>query len=535
MNLRLGVWVPHPAVRAPRRRLFPGLLFYKELFGLTDAAPRSKEDAATDVHLSDGGHFENLALYELVRRHCRYVVVVDAGQDLDVAFDDFGNAARRVREDFGVDIEIDLSPLAPGENGCARQHVAVGRIHYDRRYDKGILVYLKPTLTGDEPPDVRQYRRRNSVFPHEPTTDQFYDEAQWESYRQLGLHTVVSAFGFVKGLAKRPSQREVTADQIFTGIRHEWWPTPAGLADRVLAATQRLTSLESAIIDRGAERLLAEAFPELVTAAPAGSATLTLAEQVRITATLVEVAQVLEDIWLTCDLDDHWDHPLNLGWINGFARWTHAATFRAWWPVLRPMFSPGFQRFMRERFPTLGKDKVVEGALKPFSNRTLPEGLAAQWWLAARPPKAAERNVSGFEYIQTLEVHDVEKVVQMGFVALTGGGSRVTWTSEDFFVPPSLWGAGIGGAFLRAVLGDLVAAGIRTCDVYVVNRDDEQSRSQRTERVGFIEFYRGQGFQVVAKGVGGEESDELRALLTPPAEAKPLDAWVQLRWTAPTP
>lgn len=535
MNLRLGVWVPHPAVRTARRRLFPGVLFYKELFGRTDATPRSKDDATTDVHLSDGGHFENLAFYELVRRHCRYIVVVDAGEDLDVAFDDFGSAARRVREDFGVEIEIDLSPLASATGGCARQHVVVGTIHYDRRYDKGILVYLKPTLTGDEPPDVRQYQRRNTAFPHEPTTDQFYDEAQWESYRRLGVHTALSAFRFAERLQPRPQSAAVTADQIFTGIRHEWWPTPPDLASRVLGAMQRLTSLEGTILDRKAESLLAEAFPDLLssTASAAGKKPRTLEEQVRVAATLVEVTQSLEDVWLSCDLETQWNHPLNLGWINGFARWTNAPTFRAWWPIVSPMFSPAFQRFMREHFPALGQ--YAAGKVEAFTGPDLPVGLATTWWQQSQREPATRQGRSIYEYKQSLLVRNRQEAVQMGFVLLSVAENRVAWTSEDFFVPPSLWGAGIGGAFLRALLHRLVEDGIDTCDVFVVNRRYQISRNQRTERIGFLEFYRGHGFQVVAKGPGSQASTELRAMLERSGGDPNLDAWVQLRWTAERP
>ncbi len=117
-----------------------------------------------DVHLSDGAHFENLALYELIRRHCRYVLVSDCGADPTVAFDDLGNALRRIREDFGVEISLDVSPLRPGPDGRSRQHVAVGTIHYSPT-DRGILLYVKPSITGDEPPDVLQVQDPQHGLP----------------------------------------------------------------------------------------------------------------------------------------------------------------------------------------------------------------------------------------------------------------------------------------------------------------------------------------------------------------------------------
>ena len=150
LNLRLGVWVRSPRMQSPplRDRLFPGVLFYKEMAALTNTL-------AQELQLSDGAHFDNLGLYELVRRHCRYIIVSDCTADSDVAFDDFGNTARRIREDFGVEIDIDLAPLRPGADGLSRQHASVGKIDYGW-FDKGTLIYIKPSLTGNEPVDTRQ-------------------------------------------------------------------------------------------------------------------------------------------------------------------------------------------------------------------------------------------------------------------------------------------------------------------------------------------------------------------------------------------
>src|SRR5207302_7995787 len=115
----------------------------------------------------------------------------DCGADPEVAFDDFGNAVRRIREDFGVEIDVDLSPLKPNAARLSKQHVAVGTIMYDPRgaqKDTGVLVYLKPTLTGHEPCDISQYRTRHAAFPHESTGYQFYHDAPWESSLRSRQH-----------------------------------------------------------------------------------------------------------------------------------------------------------------------------------------------------------------------------------------------------------------------------------------------------------------------------------------------------------
>jgi hypothetical protein len=226
LNLRFGLWVRHPLAKQFGVRAWPGLLYYRELLGLIVLSGRtSPEDvprsAASDILLSDGGYVENLALYELVRRHCKYIIVSDCSADPAVAFDDLGNALRRIREDFGVDVDLDVEPLRPGSDGVSRQHIAVGTIKYSGTHP-GILLYIKPSMTGDEPPDIQQYRARNAAFPHEVATDGFHDEAQWETYRRLGRHAAEHIFEFVR----RDSMQTVTAKRVFDEAVQHWRPAP---------------------------------------------------------------------------------------------------------------------------------------------------------------------------------------------------------------------------------------------------------------------------------------------------------------------
>ncbi len=154
----------------------------KELFGFTD-------DRSRFIYLSDGGHFENLGIYELVKRRCRFIIACDAGQDKDMKFDDLGNALRKIRVDLGVDITIDVGPIRD-----RKKHCALGRIIYhleDGRQDYGDLIYIKTSLCGKEPADVLNYKSLHDEFPHQTTADQWFDEAQFESYRMLGLHTIL--------------------------------------------------------------------------------------------------------------------------------------------------------------------------------------------------------------------------------------------------------------------------------------------------------------------------------------------------------
>lgn len=192
-NVRLGRWFPNPArqnepaLQKERSPRFAAWWFLRELMGHTDERSRW-------VYLSDGGHFENLGIYELVRRRCRYIVAVDAGADPSMSFGDLGNAVRKCRVDFGVDIRIDLTgllPTTPGER--PESSSAVGKVDYPpsggQRGFTGEILYIKlslPTGIGLLPVDVLAFAKEQPAFPHQPTSDQWFTETQFESYRQLG-------------------------------------------------------------------------------------------------------------------------------------------------------------------------------------------------------------------------------------------------------------------------------------------------------------------------------------------------------------
>ena len=187
-NARLGWWLPNP--RKPicwckDSRSFSGRMLLLELLGLSS-------DRKDLVYLSDGGHFENLGLYELVRRRCRVIIASDASQDGDYTFEDLGNAVRKCRTDFGVEIDIDPRSIIPDASSVSACHSAIGLIHYpeteERPAAEGLLYYIKPSLTGDESVDLLQYKSQHQDFPHVSTLDQWFDESQFESYRKLGQH-----------------------------------------------------------------------------------------------------------------------------------------------------------------------------------------------------------------------------------------------------------------------------------------------------------------------------------------------------------
>lgn len=188
-NARLGAWLGNPSKYGKRtwwqrgpRSATRSLI--REAFGLTD-------NRSEYVYLSDGGHFDNLGLYEMVARRCKYIVVLDSGADPDFTYEDLGGALRKIRIDMNIPIQFDevlAAPLRAGKKRCA-----VARINYsavDGDCEPGYLVYVKPMFLGSEPPDVQSYHSAHDQFPHESTADQWFDESQTESYRMLGMHTI---------------------------------------------------------------------------------------------------------------------------------------------------------------------------------------------------------------------------------------------------------------------------------------------------------------------------------------------------------
>jgi hypothetical protein len=490
------------------------------------------------VHLSDGAHFENLALYELVRRHCRYILLCDCGGDPARAFDDLGNALRRIREDFGVEIELDIEAIKPDPvSALSRQHMVVGSIYYDKeRTDTGILLYFKPTLTGDEPSDVTQYARRNTAFPHESTGDQFYDEAQWESYRRLGEHAVQNALRFVERNARAQEQ---SASDLFVGARQEWYPAPPHLPERVVAAMDRIGELERALRGEESRALRRELFPELgefgralgqedAEGASATSAQLETARATEEAPTLSEIEynlpvvlavfRIMQGAWLSCSLDTHWSHPLNLGLFNQFQRWAYAPSCRLWWPLLRPMYGSRFRRFMEEHLSLRDEDHpALRSELRgPFA--LPPEGLARMHWLRSRAlERREEEGTVFFEYVVHLPVQmdgseNVKLVpIQLGLARMQMRAARLSWSSNDFFVPPSLWGSGTGRVFLNKLISQ-PPAGVREFVVRPEQKRAEEMRSDfssRQERNDLIAFYKQAEFSTRA------DADEMMRTVTP--------------------
>ena len=242
-NVRLGWWLRNSrrryicssdAAKPPSVPRFGPLRLFDELAGRAN-------DTASFIYLTDGGHFDNMGMYELIRRRCRTIVVCDGEADAHLNFEGIGMAIRKARLDFGVEIILDgLDPSLPssmprsqppppaatfnvsaevsassstditGEISGVQPspnhprglnsfrdypsnttHAVFGTIIYPEEPEKpGHILYIKASLTGDEPADVLNFRRQHRTFPHDTTLNQFFTESQFESYRRLGQHII---------------------------------------------------------------------------------------------------------------------------------------------------------------------------------------------------------------------------------------------------------------------------------------------------------------------------------------------------------
>ena len=244
-NVRLGYWwdstinpqlrqgaIPHGIVAGIGRLLFRA--FPAQSYLLSELLARFHGPNRIRWYLSDGGHFENTGVYELLRRRVGLIIACDNGHDPEYILDDLANLVRKARIDLGAEVRFLTEPeldaalgndsparrvigtpfqlqrsAASGASGrfqgaaYSQRHAALARVSYGDPASPGsTLLLIKPTLIGDEPIDLHEYHAARPSFPQESTLDQFFDEAQWESYRRLGAHIGDSLFSAVPAVDK---------------------------------------------------------------------------------------------------------------------------------------------------------------------------------------------------------------------------------------------------------------------------------------------------------------------------------------------
>ena len=199
LNIRLGYWISNPNSKLYMNpnHFIPGLY---EIWG------SGYDENRGFLQISDGGHFENTGMYELVRRRCKLIIICDAGADKDFTFSDFQNTLKRIESDFGARVDFDednqfeqLIPMNwvgyPQKTLAANSGFIEGIITYsggDRDVDsyegdgKGKLIFIKTTMIEEVSLEVKGYKGANPDFPDQSTADQFFSEEQFEAYRKLG-------------------------------------------------------------------------------------------------------------------------------------------------------------------------------------------------------------------------------------------------------------------------------------------------------------------------------------------------------------
>lgn len=220
INIRLGYWLPNPSgvllSSSVLSRFFYGFAWISLLKEL--GYPTYPTDLR--VNLTDGGHFENLGAYELIRRKCKFIIIVDGESDVNLQFNGLATLIRLARLDFGTSISLNIDDIRKDPvTGLSKRRFAVGRVIYHKggvrsgagassagpasladppseapfnpntppAGDLGYVLYIKATCTGNEDEVIREYRSRERDFPHETTSSQFFSESQWEAYRSLGF------------------------------------------------------------------------------------------------------------------------------------------------------------------------------------------------------------------------------------------------------------------------------------------------------------------------------------------------------------
>ena len=364
-SVRLGWWLRNPrtldedgtSLGRPAHYPRPSPVFSlvalaKELLGRTD-------DTRSYVYLSDGGHFDNMGLYELVRRRCRYIVICDSEDDGDLKFSGIGMAIRKCRIDFGAEISLDLRLLQRAKDSLySSAHCVAGTVRYPEDPDNpGTVIYLKSTLTGDEPADVLNYKSEHTCFPHDSTTNQWFTESQFESYRRLGHHVAFSVFEPAMpdpvvdcGDKRRNSQcachTNKGREDFFDQLLCTWWAPTAEMERFAAQHTDRY----QALLLKARTQIKLPGFFNMMQGGDGNGNKGRRFEEEEIEHAVQFSSELIEFIWMVYDqlnlvFPEKRDHPYSRGWSRIFTNWAKIDVVREAWKRYRHIYSSGFQRY----------------------------------------------------------------------------------------------------------------------------------------------------------------------------------------------
>ncbi len=345
-NVRLGWWFPNPGhKRAWNKSGLSFSLYYltKELLGTAD-------ETRMFLNVSDGGHFENLGVYELIRRRCKVIIACDAECDELLQFGGLGNLVRICATDFGAVIDIDVKSIRDQKDGFSLAHCAVGTIKYSNG-SIGYLIYLKASVSGDEDVGVAQYRSVHPTFPHETTANQFFSEDQFESYRKLGQHVVRHSL--------RGNQPGSSAVDVAVKLADVIAPART-TGEAFLRHTQTLERMweqfrKSPALHGFVDELM-HIHPPIAVVPPSAGNPHQASEEL---CMALELTQLMEDVFMDLRLDDFWEHPDNRGWAIMFMRWARSPRFQRYWSQTRRTFGIRFEYFCQARLGLMRDTPIV--------------------------------------------------------------------------------------------------------------------------------------------------------------------------------
>lgn len=349
-DARLGWWFPNPS-KSDCTKPSPSMsmrYLLRELFGL---ANEKSEFSA----ISDGGHFENLAAYELVKRRCKVIVISDGECDPKHQFAGLANLIRICNVDLGATIDIDVRSIQPqSESGWSHDRCALGKIYYGK-FDPdsapdGWLIYIKAAMNGQEDTAVMQYKATHANFPHETTGDQFYGEDQFESYRSLGRDITDKLFGKVINKEGQLSDNIKIAQglPIDGNTSHkDYIPLIAKELHKIFSPTLPDQSQFTLNSDRlmkiwnllSKSKNLGALDNELFTSWDGKN------PDRSIFYLCSEMIQLMEKVYLDLNLENTWEHEDNKGWQALFKQWAKSSQLNATWELTKLTHGERFLSF----------------------------------------------------------------------------------------------------------------------------------------------------------------------------------------------
>jgi hypothetical protein len=343
-NVRLGWWFPNPLNNIKRAApLFSFRYLVMELFGVAN-------ERRDFLAISDGGHFENLAAYELVKRKCKVIIISDGECDPNMQFEGLANLIQLCEVDFGVEIDIDVRSIKPERDSpWSRSRCAIGDIIYDRKNkeDNGVLIYIKASMNGKEDTAVMQYKATHPTFPHETTGDQFYSENQFESYRRLGRDITERTFGSVMLIVKKETGCHTTDlenidfVECAKNLKNTFSPELPNIG-QFSRHTDRLMELWREINKNQSLKALDEQLNK------GWQASASHDKQFRTKFYYCsELIQLMENVYTDLNLEETWEHPDNEGWRTLFIQWANSDMFKKTWEMTNENYGLRFRFFCK--------------------------------------------------------------------------------------------------------------------------------------------------------------------------------------------